>query len=77
MSDPQTIPTRAGFVAIVGRPNVGKSTLLNQIVGQKIAIVTKTPQTTRSQIRGVYTEARGQIVFIDTPGLHTDRKSVV
>ncbi|MBZ0166998.1 MAG: GTPase Era, partial [Candidatus Omnitrophica bacterium] len=54
----------------VGRPNVGKSTLLNKIVGEKIAIVSKIPQTTRNQIRGVYNDERGQIVFIDTPGFH-------
>ena len=58
------------MVSIVGRPNVGKSTLLNRIVGEKIAIVSKIPQTTRNQIRGVYSDERGQIVFIDTPGLH-------
>ena len=61
---------RCGMVSIVGRPNVGKSTLLNRIVGEKIAIVSKVPQTTRNQIRGVYSDERGQIVFIDTPGLH-------
>jgi len=61
---------RCGMVSIVGRPNVGKSTLLNQIVGEKVAIVTKVPQTTRNQVRGIYNDERGQIVFIDTPGLH-------
>lgn len=61
---------KSGIVSIVGRPNVGKSTLLNKIVGEKIAIVSKIPQTTRNQIRGMYNDERGQIVFIDTPGFH-------
>ncbi|MDG5786553.1 GTPase Era [Evansella sp. AB-P1] len=61
---------KSGFVALIGRPNVGKSTLLNEMLGQKIAIMSDKPQTTRNRIQGVYTEDRGQIVFIDTPGIH-------
>lgn len=61
---------KSGFVAIVGRPNAGKSTLLNTILGEKRAIVTPKPQTTNTNIEGVYNDARGQIVFVDTPGIH-------
>src|SRR6202140_99423 len=61
---------KSGFVAIVGRPNAGKSTLVNRLVGQKIAIVTSKPQTTRNRIQGIVTKPQGQIVFIDPPGLH-------
>jgi len=61
---------KSGFVAIIGRPNVGKSTLLNAILGEKVSIVSNVPQTTRHQIRGIHTDERGQIVFIDTPGIH-------
>ena len=62
---------KSGFATLIGRPNVGKSTLMNQIIGQKIAITSKKPQTTRNRIQTVYTdEARGQIVFLDTPGIH-------
>lgn len=61
---------KCGFVSIVGRPNVGKSTLLNGILGQKIVITSNKAQTTRKRMRGVYTDTRGQIVFFDTPGVH-------
>jgi GTP-binding protein Era len=61
---------KSGFVSIIGRPNVGKSTLMNQIIGQKIAIMSDKPQTTRNKIHGVYTSDEGQIVFLDTPGIH-------
>ena len=64
---------RSGFVTLVGRPNVGKSTLLNQLVGRKVAIVSDRPQTTRTAIRGVRTTPEDQIVFVDTPGLHKPR----
>ena len=63
----------SGFVTLVGRPNVGKSTLVNRIVGTKVAIVSDRPQTTRSQIRGVRTTAASQIVLLDTPGIHKPR----
>lgn len=68
--DGEAGPLRCGMVSIVGRPNTGKSTLLNHIVGEKVAIVSRVPQTTRNLIRGIYNDERGQIVFIDTPGLH-------
>ncbi|KAA8782686.1 GTP-binding protein Era [Paenibacillus sp. 4624] len=61
---------KSGFVAIIGRPNVGKSTLMNQVIGQKIAIMSDKPQTTRNKIHGVYTSEEQQIVFLDTPGIH-------
>lgn len=63
----------SGFVALIGRPNVGKSTLLNYIVGQKVAIMSDVPQTTRNKIQGIYTTKDAQIVFIDTPGVHKPR----
>jgi len=66
---PEPTP-RSGFVSIVGRPNSGKSTLLNRLVGDKISIVTSRPQTTRNVVRGILNDSRGQIVFLDTPGMH-------
>ena len=65
--------TKTAFIAIVGRPNVGKSTLLNSILGEKVAIVSKKPQTTRNRITGIHTVGENQFVFLDTPGLHKPR----
>ena len=65
-----TPKTKSGFVTLIGRPNVGKSTLMNHLIGQKIAITSNKPQTTRNRIQTVYTDERGQIVFLDTPGIH-------
>ncbi len=61
---------KSGFVTLIGRPNVGKSTLMNTLAGQKIAITSNKPQTTRNRIQAVYTCKEGQIVFLDTPGIH-------
>ncbi|MFB2530785.1 GTPase Era [Paracoccus sp. p4-l81] len=72
MSD--TAPTRAGFVALIGEPNAGKSTLLNRMVGAKVSIVTHKVQTTRARIRGIAMEGQAQIVFVDTPGLFRPRR---
>jgi GTP-binding protein Era len=67
---------RSGFVTLVGRPNVGKSTLLNAICGEKVAITSDKPQTTRTQVRGIYTTDDTQIVFVDTPGIHKPRSAL-
>ncbi len=74
MTDPATeTPFRSGFVAVVGRPNVGKSTLVNALVGAKVAITSDKPQTTRSAVRGILNEPHAQAVFVDTPGYHKPR----
>lgn len=67
---------KSGFVALIGRPNVGKSTLLNFLVGQKVAIMSPQPQTTRNKISGIYTDDQKQIVFIDTPGIHKPKNKL-
>ncbi|MBQ4231636.1 MAG: GTPase Era [Lachnospiraceae bacterium] len=67
---------KSGFVTIIGRPNVGKSTLMNHLIGQKIAITSNKPQTTRNRIQTVYTDERGQIVFLDTPGMNEARNKL-
>ena len=64
---------KAGFATIIGKPNVGKSTLMNRLIGQKIAITSYKPQTTRTQVRTILTEDRGQVVFLDTPGIHQSK----
>jgi GTP-binding protein Era len=74
-SDPQI--TRCGYVAIVGRPNVGKSTLLNHILGQKISITSRKPQTTRNNVVGIKTEGGIQIMFVDTPGMHLGQQKAI
>lgn len=66
----QNAKFKSGFVTLIGRPNVGKSTLMNRMIGQKIAITSNKPQTTRNRIQTVYTDERGQIIFLDTPGIH-------
>lgn len=68
---------KSGFAALIGRPNVGKSTLMNTLIGQKIAITSNKPQTTRNRIRTVYTSGQAQIVFLDTPGIHKAKISWV
>ena len=67
---------KSGFVTLIGRPNVGKSTLMNCLIGQKIAITSDKPQTTRNRIQTVYTDDRGQIIFLDTPGIHKARNKL-
>ena len=74
MSD---MPTRCGYVAIVGRPNVGKSTLLNHLIGQKLCITSRKPQTTRHTLLGIKTEDNLQVVFVDTPGIHTNQERAI
>src|SRR6056297_1244119 len=67
---------KSGFVTVIGRPNVGKSTLVNKLVGEKINIISPRPQTTRNSIKAIYSENNGQIIFIDTPGIHQPRNKL-
>mgnify|MGYP003694716815 CR=1 FL=1 len=74
MAEAQAAPTRCGYVALIGAPNAGKSTLLNRLVGRKLAIVTLQPQTTRTRLLGIAIEGRSQIVYVDTPGIFAPRR---
>ena len=71
----RAIETRCGFVSLAGEPNVGKSTLLNRLIGEDLAIISPKPQTTWQVVRGILTTDTGQIIFIDTPGIHRSRRS--
>ena len=68
---------KSGYVAILGRPNVGKSTLLNALVGQKISITSRKPQTTRQKVTGILTEEEYQVLFVDTPGIHSEKRDAL
>ena len=74
---PQSENFRCGFVAIVGRPNVGKSTLMNHLIGQKISITSKKAQTTRHKVNGIYTDNEAQLIFVDTPGFQTYHRNAL
>lgn len=76
-SEAVTEGQRCGYVAIVGRPNVGKSTLLNHVLGQKLSITSRRPQTTRHQVLGIKTEDNVQTIFVDTPGMHKVEKKAI
>ena len=76
MANTDTKEFKSGFVTLIGRPNVGKSTLMNHLIGQKIAITSEKPQTTRNRIQTVYTDERGQIIFLDTPGIHKEKNKL-
>lgn len=77
MANTDTKEFKSGFVTLIGRPNVGKSTLMNHLIGQKIAITSEKPQTTRNRIQTVYTDEHGQIIFLDTPGIHKAKTNSV